>query len=171
MQFCDIVGFSTYYEVEGNSFYKYYDNINDEHWIRIKNVARILSNEGLGPKVFSITDDNNYHCIEYQRITPFNAHNDKIRPNMSTKKIRDKISSLVDRLHSLGYGHGDLHLENIGFQDDTLYILDHDTIYRIEEGQVKWLLLWMKKGFGWEDSFEDFVEDDYDSWMSDWICK
>jgi hypothetical protein len=167
MRFSDTIGCSTSYRVEGDSFLKCYNGINEDHWNRIKNVAIIFSNEDVGPKVKSLDDHS--HTIEYEKVTAFNVSRKDIRPNMTTQDICREIHSLVDKLHFLGYGHGDLHLGNIGFNNDHLYILDYDTVYRIEEGPVEWLALWMKEGFDWEESFGDFVQNDHDTWVSDWI--
>jgi hypothetical protein len=169
MRFVDIIGGSTCYWVKGDSFLKGYGyDIEEEHWTRIKNTAIVLSDKSIGPNVKSIDDDS--YIIEYEKITPFNAHNKDIKPNMSNKEIRCEIRSLVDKLHSLGYGHGDLHLGNIGFANDKIYILDPDSIYRIEEGPVEWLASWMKEGFDWEGSFSDFVQNDYTTWLTDWVA-
>lgn len=168
MRFIDIIGCSTSYWVEGDSFLKCYEDIEKDHWTRIKNVAIFLSNETLGPKVKSIDEDS--YTIEYEKITPFNAHNKDINPKMTNKEIRCEIHSVVDKLHSLGYGHGDLHLGNIGFINDKLYILDCDSIYRIDEGPVEWLALWMKEGFDWEGSFSEFVQNDHITCITDWVA-
>lgn len=169
MSFSNLLGFSTSYTVEGDSFYKYYDSIDEQHWSRIKNNALLLSNKGIGPQIRSIVNEKHCYYIEYQKVTPLDAQDKTMRPNICTQKIRENISSLIDQLHSLGYGHGDLHINNIGFIGDRFYILDHDSIYKIEDGKVEWLSLWMKEGFDWEDSFENFVKNDYDTWMTDWL--
>lgn len=165
--FAQLCGFSTSHEIIDDSFYKYYYDISQLHWARISNSALLLSKHELGPHVFKINDEE--HCIIYQKVTPFNANNKTTHPNMSIQQIQSNLSSMIDRLHVLGYGHGDLHINNIGFIGDKLYILDHDTIYKIEDGQVNWLSLWMNEGFQWQDSFEDFIENDYDTWKSDWL--
>ena len=133
--------------------------------------------------------------IQYERVTPFNNYvppmitarkipkyfkrynavdvrqstaESKI-PVISIEDIRNNIISLVDKLHSLGYGHGDLHIGNIGFKERNIYLLDHDTIYKIENGHVPWLSKWMEIGFEWIESFEAFVDNDYDTWNGDWL--
>lgn len=169
--FANLIGFSAYTYVEGDSFYKEYDNI-DDHWLRIRNAAVFLSREDLGPKVISINDDLN--LIQYERVTPFNNDSKPIILRMSISDIRNAINSLVNKLHSLGYGHGDLHIENIGFKDNKIYILDHDTIYKIEDlynGKAEWLVKWMLIGFEWDASLEDFVNNDYETWNSDWLYE
>lgn len=168
--FAKLIGFRTSTDIQGDSFYKKYIHISDEHWIRIRNASLLLSNEGLGPKVISISEDD--HRIQYELVTPFDNSNAPPIAEMSVDEIRDAIIALVDRLHALGYAHGDLHLGNLGFKGDKIYILDHDTIYKIDDlyqGKLKWLRRWMDVGFEWEDSLEDFVNNDYETWDSDWI--
>jgi hypothetical protein len=167
--FADITGFSTSTEIDGDFFNKYYSNINDEHWLRIKSASLLLSNENIGPKVLSIIEDG--HIIQYEKITPFNNDIPPMIPGMSVGDIQNNIILLVNKLHSLGYGHGDLHIENIGFKENNIYMLDHDTIYKIGDGQVPWLLKWMQIGFEWNESFEAFVDNDYNTWDSDWLSN
>jgi tRNA A-37 threonylcarbamoyl transferase component Bud32 len=166
MAVTDIIGFDTYTEVKSDIFYKKYDNIEEVHWLRIRNASRLLSEEGIGPKVICIDEINN--TIQYERVIPVDDRPDI--PNMSSFDIVHAITILVDRLHSLGYGHGDLHIENLGYKDDKFYILDHDTIYKIEDlyhNKAPWLELWMEHGFSWHGSFEDFVNHDYKNWYND----
>ena len=171
MAFSSLYGFSTTYEVKDNSFYKYYHDIDEQHWKRIKNSAILLSNYDLGPQIKKIVENENEKChsIEYQIIIPFDAENKYLRPDLTIQQIHEKISNLVNQLHSLGYAHGDLHIYNIGFLGKKLYLLDPDSIFKIDEGQVEWISLWMKNGFEWTGSFEDFVEHDYHNWKSDWL--
>lgn len=170
--FGQIIGFSTTYETSDESFYKYYQDLDPSHWSRIKDISLMLSDHLIGPKVIKITDqtdDNKISCIEYQKVVPFSFKNHLIRPNLTIAKIRGKISALVDKLHGLGYAHGDLHMCNLGFIGTQMFILDHDTIYKISDGPVPWLSLWMKDGFNWAGSFEEFVKYDYINWQSDWL--
>lgn len=170
--FAKLIGFRTSTHIKGDSFYKKYTHINDEHWIRIRNTSLLLSYEDLGPKVISISEDD--HRIQYEMVTPFDNDNVPQIPGMSINDIRDAIIALVDRLHALGYGHGDLHLGNLGFKGNKIYILDHDTIYKIDDlyhDKLKWLRRWMDVGFEWEGSLEDFVNNDYQVCDDDWISS
>jgi len=94
----------------------------------------------------SVREENT--CIEYES-PPVGIRKDE---------IISKINSLVSRMHSLGYT-----------QQGEFVILDHDTVYKINEGPVDWLSEWMQIAFDWEDSFEEFVAYDYDNWRSDWL--
>lgn len=167
MSFNKIIGYCAFPCFEEDSFFKTYEDIEEMHWIRIKTASTFLSNENIGPKVKSIDDES--HTIEYERVTPLDNSEKSPRPNMTKEEIRQKICRLVEKLHALGYGHGDLHIGNIGFGNDNLYILDHDSVYRIEEGEVEWLGRWMREGHDWEGTFEEFVKNDYETWNTDWI--
>jgi hypothetical protein len=165
MSVTDIIGFDTYTKVDGDYFYKKYDNIEETHWLRISNASRLLSEEKIGPKVIFI--DENNHMIQYERVIPVDDKPDI--PNMSSSDIVHAITVIINKLHSLGYGHGDLHIENLGYKDGKFYILDHDTIYKIEDlyhNNAPWLELWMEYGFSWKGSFEDFVHNDYKNWYN-----
>jgi hypothetical protein len=167
MKFCEIIGCSSTTHEEGSSFFKSYKNLNDYHWTRIKNVSTILSNEKIGPKIKSIDEDS--YSIVYEKVTPLERFDDSPKPNLSKEETHRKVCNLIGKLHGLGYGHGDLQLNNIGFINENLYILDHDSIYVIKEGEVEWLSKWMKEGFDWNGTFDEFVESDYDNWNTDWL--
>jgi predicted unusual protein kinase regulating ubiquinone biosynthesis (AarF/ABC1/UbiB family) len=90
--------------------------------------------------------------------------------DMTVQEIQEEITILVDTLHSLGYGHGDLHMGNIGFKNGRFYLLDHDTVYKVSEGRVPWLNKWIVQYYDDQfDSFDEFVQYDYDNWKSDWL--
>jgi hypothetical protein len=168
--FAKLMGFRTNTDVDGDVFTKNYYNINPEHWKRIRDTSLLLSDEGIGPKVIDVNEST--HSIQYESVEPFESNEPPNIPEMSIGDIRHEIINLVDRLHSLGYGHGDLQLENLGFKNNKIYMLDHDTVYNIEDlynGNAKWLERWIKIGFDWEGSNEDFVNTDYDTWNNDWI--
>jgi hypothetical protein len=168
--FAKLIGFRTYTDITEDSFIKKYDRIPKEHWVRIRDASVLLSDTGIGPKVISINNKNT--SIQYERVIPFDYNTEPMIPGMSIDDIRNTIIALVDSLHSLGYAHGDLHLGNLGYKDNKIYILDHDSIYKIDDlykGKLKWLTNWMKVGFEWEGSLEDFVNNDYDTWNSDWM--
>jgi len=54
-------------------------------------------------------------------------------------------------------------------QEGEFVILDHDTVYHIDQGPVDWLEEWMQEGFEWDENFDKFVEYDYVNWRSDWL--
>ncbi len=162
MNFGKVIGFITSNWIEGNSFMKSYDNINEYHWNRIKTASLLFSKHRIGPLIKSI--DDTFFTIEYQIIVPFNISTPVIMPD-----IKEKICLLIDKMHSLGYAHGDLHINNIGYFNNELFILDHDSVYLINENPPKWLLTWMQEGHDWEGSLEEFISNDYGTWRTDWL--
>lgn len=162
MNFGEVIGCKTNYWIEDNSFMKSYDNIDEYHWNRIKNASLLFSKHRIGPLVKSI--DNNFFTISYQIVITFNNHTPVIIPD-----IKEKICLLIDKMHSLGYGHGDLHINNIGYLNGELFILDHDSVYRTDEHPPDWLLTWIHEGHDWEGSFEEFILNDYETWRTDWL--
>lgn len=134
---------------------KSYTEISNEAWDRIKAVALDFSHHKIGPKVLNVDDLE--RSIEYQII-------DMIMPNMSRDKLIEAINEKIDLMHNLDYAHGDLHLDNVGFVGEEIFFIDHDSVYRISEGPVDWVRDWMKSGFDWKGTFEEFVAHDYVSW-------
>ena len=170
MDFSTLIGFKSTTQLLPESFLKCYYDLPDDHWERIKQASLDLAKAKIGPAVLNIIeDDDNHRCLEYQQVIPFDAYNPNLRPNLTNEEIIDQITILIATMHKLGYGHGDLHISNLGFIGDKIYILDHDTVYRIGDGPVPWLQTWMEDGFDWEGSFEEFVANDYDTWRSDWL--
>ena len=88
----------------------------------------------------------------------------QIRPNITNDEIIRIISNLVESIHSLGYGHGDLHLENIGFKNNNIFLLDFDSVYNIANEPGPWLEEWMEIGFDWDGTYND-----YHNLKSDWL--
>lgn len=150
-------------------FCKSYFDLPQCHWNRIRQASIDLDQACIGPKVISI--DNVKMKIYYQEVQPLDSRmrDDEVYDTygMTVEKIQDRVDNLVDILHSLDYGHGDLHIGNIGFDNGRFYLLDHDTIYTISEGEVPWLNKWIAEAFD-ELPFDEFVDHD-DNWKSDWL--
>lgn len=157
-----IAGFEISVTLTDTLFYKYYYDISDYHWDRISTAALALSDAGIGPKVLKIVDDDDRYIV-YERVDAF----DDCLSHVSKEELITKITALVDKMHSIGYGHGDLHQGNLGCKDGNIFVLDHDTVYKISEGETEWLKKWMEDGFDWDGTFEEFVDYDYDAWRYD----
>jgi hypothetical protein len=69
-------------------------------------------------------------------------------------------------MHKLGFAHGDLSLYNIVYDSNNIpFFIDFEKSYEIHNHT--WLTeLWMRKGFCWEKSYEDFVNYEYLFWKS-----
>lgn len=172
MDFLNLLGASADTAILANgSFRKSYFDLPRCHWNRIKQAAIDLDDACIGPTVITIDDAK--MKIYYQEVQPLDPQmeDDEVYDayGMTVEQIQDKITNLVDVLHSLDYGHGDLHMKNIGFKDGRFYLLDHDTVYTISEGEVPWVKQWNVEAFD-ELPFDEFVDYDYDNWKSDWLA-
>lgn len=84
-----------------------------------------------------------------------------------TDEIEEGIKKSVRVLQEkIGYCHGDLHGGNLGYRlnGDKLQILfiDMDTAFPISIGRyMPTVKIWMEHGFGWTESYDDFVAYDY----------
>jgi hypothetical protein len=172
-----IIGCGTSHIYSDGKFCKYYQGCDENHWRRIKKAALDLSDAQIGPHVFEISDSQ--MSISYQIVDEVGCNVQNPRLCLSPIVVKECIIRLVSGLHSLGYGHGDLHLGNIGFSSGCgevrFYILDHDTVYRINEMQnldlagAEWLAVWMREGFDWKGTFQEFVDYDFENWQTDWL--
>jgi len=161
MAFAKLIGFESEVWIS-NTVTKEYYNLDDDHWIRIRDAAIAFDVSGIGPKVIAVVNGPTKRSIEYERIDMIEQG--EILPQVK----KDAINATIKLMHSLGYAHGDLYTGNIGFRFGTneVCIIDHDTVFTISEGITNWLATWMKKGFDWNGTLEEFVKKDYE-WEDD----
>lgn len=170
MDFARLCGFSTSTLVRDNYVIKYYHGISDFHWERIRYASGKLSRARIGPGIITVVDNDQQKAIMYERV-------DLLEPTKCDDRdqLIDSINKTISKLHSLGYAHGDLHIENIGIKRGEIYLLDHDTVYETSKylrsglELEPWLKKWMDKGFDWEGTFEEFINYDYTAWRTDWL--
>jgi hypothetical protein len=170
-----IVG-RTITKTQDGMFCKTYLEISHDQWYRLLTVVNMLDEMFMAPKVIKI--DYIRHEIWYKEITPLDCQNSSIRPKiiklgheireMNNQEIIDNITELISRLHVFGFAHGDLHMENIGFEGTNFYLLDPDTMFNIKKHE-RWVDDLMRVGFDWEGTYEEFVEYDYKGWQTDWL--
>jgi tRNA A-37 threonylcarbamoyl transferase component Bud32 len=170
----DIIGGSTQFWIDSNLFEKEYIDITDEHWERIKNIYILASEYNISPKLVSINEDE--RILSWELITPFETGESDVPEvltnfGLTVNDIREKILEKVSILHSLGYGHGDLHIGNIGLTfDGRPTIFDFDTAYNIlDDKNSEWLQQYIIEGFGKYITYEEFVQHDFTNWQTDWI--
>lgn len=156
MNFAKLCGFRTSCFVN-KSFIKHYDDISSAHWVRITQAATLLSDNHLGPKIICIGEN----FIEYKLV-------EELDPRTSPVEMHKQIRELVGELHQLGWGHGDLGIQNLGQYKGKVVLLDPDTMYQFTDTPPEWLQLWMRKGFDCENLTE-FVQLDYETWNTDWL--
>lgn len=178
--FANVFGYQSNIIVDedDNTVEKEYNDMSQTFWERIKNNAKFLSEQGLGPQVINTFEspDSSFYAITYEKVMPLSMDEDDpstkyLLSKYSKEEIIAKIGKLVDQLHTIGYGHGDLHIGNIGYihKDEKFVILDHDTTYLISDGIVDWFGVWMKEGYDWEETLEEFIDLDYYNWRTDWL--
>lgn len=168
----DVLGCNISTFLREDSFTKIYSYISNKHWMRIRTACLILSDNKICPKILSIKESDDEKCITFEKITPFLRENRSVRPMMSDEAIVIAVKEKVKKMHKLGYGHGDLHLENIGFKNNEIYLLDFDTVYKIKEEPDDWLVEWMEDGFGWEKQyFENFIKYDFENFRECWLSE
>lgn len=159
-----IFGFTSNLEKTKEYFNKEYYDISEYHWNRILKVSKLFHENGIGPKVIDSDYDeiSEAGSITYEVVDPLldvlnNKHVDK-------KKIKHKIRKVVKKMHSLGYGHGDLHLGNIGMKNGSFVLLDFDTVYKMDE-KPAWIIRWMNEAFSFKNpTLESFQKYDLVNW-------
>lgn len=149
------------------------ENLDYDEWTRIKKAYLLLSAEGLGAKVYNVSEDmdNGLYSLELEKISTFD---DEIFRILSQEDIIEDIDTLIDKLHDLGYAHGDLHLENIGFRKVNgkyiFLLLDLETMFNIDN-PPEWIETYIDKYYDFEGSrknkIRELVQHDYNNWKFD----
>lgn len=156
--------FYSTHRINGTQFTKTYSRLDDFHWNRIYNAALLLSDNNIGPRVLDI--DHEHHEISYEIISFLGDDGEIPRDLFLTKEqMINQITTLIDKLHDLGYFHGDMCIGNIGYKNNTMYLIDPDTIHPITDQPDAWMNEWITKYFDWEGSFSEFIEYDYTNWL------
>ena len=90
---------------------------------------------------------------------------------LSVVDLKRQISILVERMHDLGYVHGDLHIGNIGVRNgNQAVLLDFDSIMRIGVDDTEdWVREYIRNGFEEDDVaiLTDFISYEETSWQTD----
>lgn len=127
----------------------------------IKEKALILSNNKIGPKIITINKDEK--TIKYENVDVLDDGNYP----MDKSEMKQKINELVNKLHELGYAHGNLEISNIGHKNGKFYIINPDTLFKINEPDIiirYWLLTTTNKSM---ETINDVITEDYISWKKD----
>jgi hypothetical protein len=144
--------------------------------------ALFLSNHGLGPRVLDVDIENvsqNYYslAIVYEKIQVIDATDQNTFPDDPDNLIVE-ITRVIRKLHSLGYGHGDI-VGNIGYRVTAdgyqILLLDPDSMFKINKvraGNDRYFIKWAQKGYDLYDMSTDemvneLLTNDLTAWMSD----
>ena len=190
--FCDRLVLSEYMNVEKSTYscyeknsnhnrrdcyvtkYDYNDDEGKNFVMKVRDIAILFSEEGIGPPVFEIKNKMSSIEIHSKRLEVlYPSEMNECFENMEIETIIREIRNIIRKMHNLGYAHGDLHMSNIGYdiERNKFYLLDYDTVFNIENDKdEEWLKDWMEN-FPWDESYESFVQYDYTNWISDWISE
>ena len=155
----------------GNLFYKEYRELPDWRWVEIVTACIILSNEEISPPLVTV-----YHSkrtIVWEKIVPLRSSMEELpdEVELSVADLKQQISILVERMHDLGYVHGDLHIGNIGVRNgNQAVLLDFDSIMRIGVDDAEdWVREYIRNGFEKDDVaiLTDFISYEETCWQTD----
>jgi predicted Ser/Thr protein kinase len=133
----------------------------------VLSVYQKMSQLGVHPPIYefgSLPENNGFYMI-MQRATKSLA-NDPIYEQFK-KEIKEIIKYKVTTMHKNDIAHGDLHTDNIVYvlNPFDVFIIDFDTSFLISTGKHNpRVQQWMTNGFGWDQSYEDFVAYDYENY-------
>ena len=139
-----------------------YSNIHSYHWERIKEHSSTLSEAGIGPMIYRISED--HHAITYQYVNVFSwpiCH-----PTLTNAQVANKAREMVRYMHDeLDIAHTDLAPSNVGYIGEHIYFIDHDELLKISEGITPWTQHLMELNEA--TTFEQLLNTDYrrfDKW-------
>lgn len=182
----DLTKIPIHIEFYDGKFYKHYEDIDEARWQRIKTGAQTMSDHRISPPLLAIQETPDTKTLIYSQVILM-KYSSEIFPDLNSNEVVRQINGLVQRMHQLGYGHGDLHNENILFgsvNDGTprFYLIDFDTIYPIKvtstvsddnggyydyvELEIEpWLEKWIERKTGGGIGHDGFVNADYYDWL------
>ena len=150
---------------------------------RVRNeliISKLMSDEGIGPKVYDMSLNENEGIIIMNKFDG-NLHQlmSKYKTNKNIKMldIINVVSGLTKKMHSLNIFHGDLHLRNILYSNSgDIAISDFGNSLYTTSQELKDSELINLDGFKKiyqlinEDSLEFYYEDTIDNIMFDVTC-
>ena len=159
--------------IQDNVFHKQYPGISHKQWNRLHNVATLLSQAQLSPRLLS--SDIHRKQLSWEVVTPLTRFSPEEDPpehflKMGITGIKQQIREKIHMLHDLGYGHGDLHIGNLGMNaEGNIVLLDIDTVFLIHGKKTKWLRDFIRHGYDSDLSLEELAEMDWENWQTDWL--
>lgn len=179
-----VLGYSSSTSVDEEDVDINVDGLDYDEWTRIKKAYLLLSAEGLGAKVLNIEENKsgNTYDIYLEKVQTFTFDDDKavnndlsIFQDLTYEELKSKIGDLVDKLHELGYCHGDLNLANIGYRQGedgsyTLLLLDLETMFKIDE-PPSWVIKYIDQFYDFKgtdkNKIKDLINYDNENWDFD----
>lgn len=68
-----------------------------------------------------------------------------------------EVTNKIDQMHNLGVVHGDVNPENIGVTGNQVMLFDFDKAWPINQSNDHRVLKYLKDGYDWESTPEEFV--------------
>ena len=141
--------------------------------------ALFLCSHGLGPRIIDIRcDESDYYTlsITYERINIIDSHDIETFPD-TPENLVNSISKQIQRLHNLGYGHGDI-IGNFGYRQyyDGSYkilLVDPDSMFKISKARDnEYFIEWCREAYDMKDEtvdemIENMLENDLTGWKND----
>jgi len=173
MNALDYFGTTTRTMIKKGVFYKRYLGLSDWRWTQIACACLMLSELGISPRLLKI--DNKRKTLVFEEIIPFEPGMDEIPKGVeiSIKEAKEQITILVERMHNVGFVHGDLHLGNIGVVDgNRIVFVDFDSVMRLgRDDEEDWVKAYLKGGYDDITTVNELMEYEETSWMEDGIWR
>lgn len=123
---------------------------------------QLVSIYNIAPK---ITYDSDDLIIISEKMNPLvDEDGTLIDDNIISEEFIQRLDNKINIMHKLGFAHGDLSIYNIVYDNNNgPFIIDFEKSYEIHNHS--WHTeLWMRTGFSWEKTYEDFVNHEYVLW-------
>ena len=119
----------------------------------------LASKYDLAPEIISNTND--LIIISKKMNSLVDEDGILINSDIISKEFTRCLDNKISIIHKLGFAHGDLSLHNIVYDYNNIpFIIDFEKSYQIHNHTWE-TELWMRKGYLWEKSYEDFINYDY----------
>lgn len=131
-----------------------------KHQLRIFKNVKALSKAGVAPKIISVSNGK----IKYEKVTCYSEEEGfPSGLKLSMKEIHDAYIAQVEKMHSLGYAHGDLGPFQLAFtEDQRLVFVGWTYCFSIAKDRNReWLRKWREEWFSDMDTHEKFVANDF----------
>ena len=138
---------------------KLFDNINV--FSKELHYYELASKHDIAPKITYNIDDL---IIISEKMNPLvDEDGILIDTNIISEEFIQRLNNKITMMHKLRFAHGDLSIYNIVYDNNVPFVIDFEKSYEIHNHT--WLTeLWMRKGFYWEKSYEEFVNHEYVLW-------
>lgn len=136
-----------------------YSMYTKKHQMRIFKNVGVLSKAGIAPKIVSINNGK----IKFEKVTCYTEEGFPDGLDLPMKEIHEMYLAQVEKMHALGYAHGDLGPFQLAFTEDKrLVFVGWTYSFSIAKDKNReWLREWREKWFSDMDTYEKFIENDF----------